>query len=645
MNLKRLFLFVCAIVCAGASIFSLFDFTAGAQVRRKSVVKQAFGDVTAMAVTLADSFPDPDGDGRAADGAVVTYTAVVTNNGASDANNVSFTHTLDANSTLIPNSLQIQTDQTTFLIRCSFNTAGATGGCGGGVSSATNGLTDANLNTIIGGQGQFIQVDAANLAYDAGTEIFQFDATVQNLIVNALGTLDGTTPDADGVRLFLYNSRVTSGTGSVSVANADGTDFFTAGNQPYFRYNEILETNEVSASKPVQFNVPSTVGSFTADFLVSTKAQVKVVINEVLSNPGGTITDASGEWFELYNAGQLPVDLQGFRINDYASSNVEGCNVFPCTRPYHLIASSLTIAAGGYAALGNTTNTTNNGGVPVDYAYGTALSLVNSQDGVRLSTPEAFGDLTIDQTIYRSAAISAQNGVSRELKNSALENSDMDGSNWDNALVTAVYGPGGRGTPKAQNSGFTPFAETVKQPAPASAAAETGGTNAGETVLANLGTITTGGYATVTYKVILPDPIPAGVSQVSGQGTVTGDLIGTMSSDDPSTPAVGDATVTPVALAPTAASVTVGGRVSDEFGRGVLGAQVALLDADGTTRTVRTNSFGYYGFADVEAGSTVTVSVRHKRYAFAAQVVSVGDNIWDLNFTAVGSLFFRSSRK
>jgi hypothetical protein len=47
-------------------------------------------------------------------------------------------------------------------------------------------------------------------------------------------------------------------------------------------------------------------------------------------------------------------------------------------------------------------------------------------------------------------------GVSRELKNPALDNSNMDGSNWANALVTAVYGPGGRGTPKAQNSTYTP---------------------------------------------------------------------------------------------------------------------------------------------------------------------------------------------
>jgi len=41
-------------------------------------------------------------------------------------------------------------------------------------------------------------------------------------------------------------------------------------------------------------------------------------------------------------------------------------------------------------------------------------------------------------------------------ENPALDNANMDGSNWAAASVTAVYGAGGQGTPKAQNSAFTP---------------------------------------------------------------------------------------------------------------------------------------------------------------------------------------------
>ena len=121
-----------------------------------------------------------------------------------------------------------------------------------------------------------------------------------------------------------------------------------------------------------------------------------------------------------------------------------------------MIASSVVVPSGGYVVLGNTTNTTNNGGVPVDYAYGSALAFANSLDALKISRVYGTDTLTVDRTQYASAAISAQNGISRELKNPALDNSNMDGSNWADALVTAVYGPGGRGTPKAQNSTFTP---------------------------------------------------------------------------------------------------------------------------------------------------------------------------------------------
>jgi hypothetical protein len=39
---------------------------------------------------------------------------------------------------------------------------------------------------------------------------------------------------------------------------------------------------------------------------------------------------------------------------------------------------------------------------------------------------------------------------------SRLDDSNMDGSNWAAALVTAVFGTGGRGAPKAKNSTYTP---------------------------------------------------------------------------------------------------------------------------------------------------------------------------------------------
>jgi hypothetical protein len=86
-------------------------------------------------------------------------------------------------------------------------------------------------------------------------------------------------------------------------------------------------------------------------------------------------------------------------------------------------------------------------------------------------------------------------------------------------------------------------------------------------------------------------------------------------------------------LAPTAASVSVSGRVVVD-GRGLTNAVVSLTDQSGTTRTVRTNTFGYYRFTEIAAGQTYIASVISKRYQFAPQPVMVTDQITDLNFTA-----------
>ena len=90
-----------------------------------------------------------------------------------------------------------------------------------------------------------------------------------------------------------------------------------------------------------------------------------------------------------------------------------------------------------------------------------------------------------------------------------------------------------------------------------------------------------------------------------------------------------------VQLAPTAASVSIGGRVLTHSGSGLQNARVILTDASGNTRGVITSSFGYYHFDDVEVGTTYIISVVSKRYQFAPQVVSVSDETGNLNLTAL----------
>lgn len=302
---------------------------------------------------------------------------------------------------------------------------------------------------IIGGQNVMIRLTSSNVSYDAGTQIFQFDLTVQNLLNETVGTPGGSIPDPEGIRVFFHTlPTVTSGTGSVSVANPDGIDAFTGAGQPYYTYSEILDKDEVSSPKTWQLSMPLSVNSFTFSLLLDMDWEPKLVINEVMANPNGTL-DTDSEWFELYNAGSKPVDLENLVIADSAASG---------RRPYHRIASSVVVQPGGYVVLGNSTNVVSNQGVPVDYAYGTALQLANSLDAVKIARVVGTDTVTIDRIQYSNASVSAQSAISRELINPALDNSNMDGSNWGNASVTSVYGSGGRGTPDAQNSVFAPLA-------------------------------------------------------------------------------------------------------------------------------------------------------------------------------------------
>jgi hypothetical protein len=85
---------------------------------------------------------------------------------------------------------------------------------------------------------------------------------------------------------------------------------------------------------------------------------------------------------------------------------------------------------------------------------------------------------------------------------------------------------------------------------------------------------------------------------------------------------------------PTAASVSVAGRVLSSFGRGVSNAVVTSTDQNGVVRTVRTNPFGYYRFTDVAAGQTYVLGVRHKQYTFSPRVVSVSEDLSGFDFIA-----------
>ncbi|HEU4452941.1 MAG TPA: DNA/RNA non-specific endonuclease [Longimicrobium sp.] len=299
--------------------------------------------------------------------------------------------------------------------------------------------------TIFGGQDVNVKLVSTNVSWNAGTEIFSFDITVQNLLPQAMGTADGTTPHADGVRVFFAQEPATTGgEGDVTVANEDGMGTFTAGSQPYFQYDQVLAPQQVSEPRNWQLNVPESVSTFSFLVFISTQLPPLLVINEIMANPN-VVADASGEWFEIYNAGLNAVDLNGWVIRSGGGSvDLAG----------HTINTSVVVPGRGYAVIAAVSNSATNGGVTASYAYGTAITLANNTtDWLVLRTP---GGAQMDSVSWGAAAgetaASPPAGSSRALGAPLSNNLYLSGATSKWFTSNTPYGPGdNNGTPGADN--------------------------------------------------------------------------------------------------------------------------------------------------------------------------------------------------
>jgi hypothetical protein len=108
---------------------------------------------------------------------------------------------------------------------------------------------------------------------------------------------------------------------------------------------------------------------------------------------------------------------------------------------------------------------------------------------------------------------------------------------------------------------------------------------------------------------------------------------------DPAGEAATSTTLTPGSITivgPTAAPVSISGRVMTAQGRGIRNVMVTLIDSAGRERTVQTTSFGYYRFDNVEAGETVTLTAKARRFKFnqSSIVRTTNDSVIDADFVA-----------
>lgn len=101
--------------------------------------------------------------------------------------------------------------------------------------------------------------------------------------------------------------------------------------------------------------------------------------------------------------------------------------------------------------------------------------------------------------------------------------------------------------------------------------------------------------------------------------------------------AIDDVTVTLSALGPTAAPVSISGRVTTANGGGIGGAVLVLSGGQLEQPIVaRTNPFGYYQINGAPAGATYLLEISARRYTFSqtSQVIHAQDNVTGVDFIA-----------
>ncbi|PHI19901.1 hypothetical protein CEQ90_10135 [Lewinellaceae bacterium SD302] len=165
-----------------------------------------------------------------------------------------------------------------------------------------------------------------------------------------------------------------------------------------------------------------------------------LVITEIMQNPSA-VADGSGEWIELYNAGDEVVNLIGFILSDNGIDE-------------HVINQNVLVQPGEYVVLGNNDDMATNGGVMVDYEY-SDFFLSNGDDEVIISCPSA----EIDRVEYDGGTdFPDPNGASMQLSSDNLGDDNNDGANW--CASVAAYGDGDLGTPGAANESCCAIGDT-----------------------------------------------------------------------------------------------------------------------------------------------------------------------------------------
>ena len=163
-----------------------------------------------------------------------------------------------------------------------------------------------------------------------------------------------------------------------------------------------------------------------------------LVITEILFNSSGD--DLLQEWFEIHNATELDIDIEGVTISDNSIDSFTISNG----------GLGAVIPAHGYFILGVSDDTSENNSVNVDYVYERGLfNLSNTDDEIIIE----LGDGTMIDTVeYITSSYPGGNGVSMSLLPTLLTAADNDvAASWFSSCTVWTGSSGDQGTPGEAN--------------------------------------------------------------------------------------------------------------------------------------------------------------------------------------------------
>ena len=176
-------------------------------------------------------------------------------------------------------------------VTCTRNTAALGGATSGGRTRARD--------VILGKQAVNVTLNITNPAFNSTTDVFSFNASITNLLAQPIGTTDGATTTAAGVRAFFSSGPFASGgtAGTVTVANADGEGIFQTDTVPYFQYTPFIAPGATSAARTWDFQFsPGVTGlNFSVEVDAAVPAQ-NSVLRWVVLRQGLTSQELNSVW-------------------------------------------------------------------------------------------------------------------------------------------------------------------------------------------------------------------------------------------------------------------------------------------------------------------------------------------------------------